>query len=105
MVFFTAYHFTGGIGRSQILARLVSVVFNYAFARRLVFLSKQEHRIVLPKYLLLVLCSGLLSYSLIRLLTSAFGMNVMPAKLLAEGLIFIANFTIQRDFVFTRRES
>jgi putative flippase GtrA len=105
VVFFTAYHFTGGIGRSQILARLVSVVFNYAFARRLVFLSKQEHRIVLPKYLLLVLCSGLLSYSLIRLLTSAFGMNVMPAKLLAEGLIFIANFTIQRDFVFTKRES
>jgi putative flippase GtrA len=104
-VFFTAYHFTGGIGRSQILARLASVVFNYTFARRLVFLSKQQHRIVLPKYLLLVLCSGLLSYSLIRLLTSAFGMNVMPAKLLAEGLIFIANFTIQRDFVFTRRES
>jgi putative flippase GtrA len=105
VVFFTAYHFTGGIGRSQILARFVSVVFNYAFARRLVFLSNQEHRIVLPKYLLLVLCSGLLSYSLIRLLTSAFGMHVMPAKLLAEGLIFIANFTIQRDFVFSRRES
>ncbi len=105
IVFFTAYHFTGGIGRSQMLARLVSVVFNYASARRLVFLSKQEHRIVLPKYLLLVLCSGLLSYSLIRLLTSTFGMHVMPAKLLAEGLIFIANFTIQRDFVFTRRDS
>jgi glycosyltransferase involved in cell wall biosynthesis len=105
VVFFTGYHFTGGIGRSQILARVASVLFNYTFARRLVFLSKQDHRIVLPKYLLLVLCSGLLSYSLIRLLTSAFAMNVMPAKLLAEGLIFIANFTIQRDFVFTKRES
>jgi putative flippase GtrA len=105
VVFFTAFHFTGGIGRSQIMARLVSVVFNYAFARRLVFLSKQDHRMVLPKYLLLVLCSGLLSYSLIRLVTSAFGIDVMPAKLLAEGLIFIANFTIQRDFVFTRRDS
>jgi putative flippase GtrA len=105
IVFFTAFHFTGGIAQSQIVARLASIVFNYSFARRLVFLSKQNHRVVLPKYLLLVLCSGLLSYSLIRLLTSAFGMHVMPAKLLAEGLIFIANFTIQRDFVFTRRDS
>ncbi len=105
LVFFTAFHFTGGIGQSQIVARLASIVFNYSFARRLVFLSKQNHRVVLPKYLLLVLCSGLLSYSLIRFLTSAFGMQVMPAKLLAEGLIFIANFTIQRDFVFTKRDS
>jgi putative flippase GtrA len=105
IVFFTAFHFTGGIAQSQIVARLASIVFNYSFARRLVFLSKQNHRVVLPKYLLLVLCSGLLSYSLIRLLTSAFGMHVMPAKLLAEGLIFIANFTIQRDFVFTKRDS
>jgi len=105
IVFFTAFHFTGGIAQSQIVARLASIVFNYSFARRLVFLSKQNHRVVLPKYLLLVLCSGLLSYSLIRFLTSAFGMQVMPAKLLAEGLIFIANFTIQRDFVFTRRDS
>jgi putative flippase GtrA len=105
LVFFTGFHFTGGIARSQIVARLASIVFNYSFARRLVFLSKQEHRVVLPKYLLLVLCSGLLSYSLIRFLTSTFGMQVMPAKLLAEGLIFIANFTIQRDFVFTKRDS
>ena len=104
LVFFTAFHFTGGIGQSQIVARLASIVFNYSFARRLVFLSKQNHHVVLPKYLLLVLCSGLLSYSLIRFLTSAFGMQVMPAKLLAEGLIFIANFTIQRDFVFTKRD-
>ena len=28
-----------------------------------------------------------------------------PAKLLAEGLLFAANFAIQRDFVFTRRRS
>lgn len=29
----------------------------------------------------------------------------MAAKVLAEGVLFIANFAIQRDFVFTRHES
>jgi hypothetical protein len=29
-------------------------------------------------------------------------MGVMPAKISAETLLFIANFAIQRDFVFAR---
>jgi SAM-dependent methyltransferase len=32
------------------------------------------------------------------------GVNTIPAKLLAEGILFGANFVIQRDFVFTRRK-
>jgi hypothetical protein len=32
-------------------------------------------------------------------------MSMMAAKVLAEGVLFIANFAIQRDFVFTRHES
>ena len=103
-VFFSAYQLSGSVSQSQISGRLVAVLFNYTAARRAVFLSRQSHRIVLPKYLLLVFGSGLLSYSLILLFSSALGMNVMAAKLLAESLIFIANFTIQRDFVFTERE-
>lgn len=104
-VFVAAFQLTGSIGRAQILGRLVAILFNYASARRIVFLSRQSHRILLPRYLLLVLASALLSYSLIRLFISVLSMEVILAKLLAEGLIFIANFTIQRDFVFTKRAS
>ena len=103
LVFFAAFHVTGSIAQSQVTGRLVAILFNYTSARRVVFLSRQSHRIVLPRYLLLVLASGLLSYSLIRLFTSVFSMDVMLAKPLAEGLIFIVNFAIQRDFVFTKR--
>lgn len=102
-VFFSAFRWTGSVARSQIAGRLAAVLFNYGAARRVVFLSRQSHRVVLPKYLLLVLGSGLLSYALIRLFVSGLSMNIMAAKLLAEGLIFIVNFTMQRDFVFTKR--
>jgi putative flippase GtrA len=103
-VFFYAFRLTGSIAQAQTIGRTVAVLFNYATARRVVFRSRQSHRVLLPRYLLLVLASGLLSYSLIRLFTSGLFMNVVPAKLLAEGLIFIANFAIQRDFVFTKRD-
>ncbi|HTS28218.1 MAG TPA: glycosyltransferase [Bryobacteraceae bacterium] len=94
---------TGSIGGSQAIARLIAMTFNYVGARSLVFHSRQRQTVVLPKYILLVVCNGFLSYALIRLLHGA-GMRTIVAKLLAEGLLFIANFAIQRDFVFTRRD-
>jgi hypothetical protein len=39
---------------------------------------------------------------LIQFLHFRIGLRTIPSKLLAEGLLFIANFAIQRDFIFTR---
>lgn len=105
VVFLTAFSFTGNIAAAQVCGRVAAVLFNYTAVRKLVFLSRQSHHTVLPRYLLLVFTSGLLSYSLIRFFTSTLGIHVMPAKILAEGLIFIANFTIQRDFIFAKRDA
>ena len=105
VTFVLALGATGSIAQSQAAARLLAMIFNYVGARRLVFHSQQRQTVVLPKYVLLVVSNGLLSYALIRLLHDGLGMRTVPAKLLAEGLLFIANFAIQRDFVFTRRES
>lgn len=105
LVFLSAFSFTGSIASAQVCGRLAAVVFNYTAVRKLVFLSRQSHRVVLPRYLLLVVASGLLSYSLIRFFTSTLTVHVMTAKILAEGLVFIANFTIQRDFIFTKRDN
>ena len=105
-VIFAVTHMSGGsIAQSQITARTVAMFFNYFGARSVVFHSRQGHPAVLPKYVLLVLCSGVLSYILIQFLHFRIGLSVMAAKVLAEGVLFIANFAIQRDFVFTRRES
>ena len=58
----------------------------------------------MPRYLALVVVSGFASYGLIRLFISTLNMEVMAAKILAETMLFIANFAIQRDFVFTKHK-
>ena len=105
VVFALVLSATGSIARSQITARLVSMTFNYLGARRSVFHSQQRHSVVLPKYLALVAFNTLVSYGLIQFLHRSFGVPTIPAKLSAETLLFIANFAIQRDLVFTRRDS
>lgn len=104
-VFAIAFAQTGDIARSQITSRLVAMIFNYVGARQTVFHSQQPHTKVLPKYVALVALNGLVSYALIQFLHRTFGVHAVPAKLCAEGLLFIANFAIQRDLVFTRRET
>ena len=44
--------------------------------------------------------SGTASYAGIQLLNSRFHVQLLPAKLLVETLLFFANFAIQRDFIF-----
>jgi glycosyltransferase involved in cell wall biosynthesis len=105
LIFAVSLSYTGSIARSQVLARVVAMVFNYLGARGAVFHSRQRHAVVLPKYVALVAVNGLLSYALLQLLHLRFGLRPIPAKLIAEGILFIANFAIQRDFVFTRRTS
>jgi glycosyltransferase involved in cell wall biosynthesis len=104
VVFAVTLPHTGSIAGSQIAARFVAMLFNYLGARRMVFHSQQRHTVVLPKYVFLVLVNGIFSYALIRLFIKLLGLSPIPAKLTAEGLLFIANFAIQRDFVFTRRK-
>lgn len=104
-VFAAVYTATASIGGSQVASRSVAMIFNYLGARRVVFQSRQKHAVVLPKYAFLVVLNGLLSYALIQFLHSRAGFAAVPAKLLAESLLFIANFAIQRDFVFTKRDT
>jgi putative flippase GtrA len=68
-----------------------------------VFFSDQSHAVLLPRYLALVAANAVISYTGIRAITAISPIGVFPAKILAETLLFIANFAIQRDFIFTRR--
>jgi putative flippase GtrA len=105
VIFVIAFSSTGSIVRSQATSRLFAMTFNYLGARRLVFHSHQKHTAVLPKYVLLVMVNGLLSYGLILAIHSRLGVPAILAKLCAEGLLFAANFVFQRDFVFTRKKA
>jgi putative flippase GtrA len=96
--------FSGKLLISQLCGRAIAVAFNYTVVRKAVFHSHRGHAIVLPRYLALVAISGSLSYSAILVLSSRFAFPVITAKLIAETALFFANFTLQRDFVFTRRK-
>jgi putative flippase GtrA len=103
LTFYLVFHSTGAIAGAQIAARTAAVLFNYRSVRKAVFFSDQSHRVLLPRYLALVAANTLISYAGIRLLSSATPLGVFASKILTESLLFIANFTIQRDFIFTRR--
>lgn len=102
-VFAIVYQIMSHILISQLAGRSVAIVFNYAAARRAVFLSKAPHRETLPKYLGLVAVNAVLSYQMILLIHDQLHTAVIPTKFVVEALLFLASFLIQRDFVFSRR--
>ncbi len=102
LVFYLIYRYSFSIAIAQIIARTCAVVFNYTAARNAVFLSREKHVFILPKYLALVAVNGLVSYALILSLITHLQLPVIWAKLLAESVLFLANFAIQRDFVFRK---
>jgi glycosyltransferase involved in cell wall biosynthesis len=103
LLFYMLFSVTGSVVRAQSAARIAAGIFNYTTVRKAAFLSHERHQVVLPRYLALVTANAMLSYAGIRFFTGALPIGVVPAKLLIETLLFIANFAIQRDFVFTRR--
>jgi glycosyltransferase involved in cell wall biosynthesis len=105
IVFAALFWTSGSILSSQAAGRLAGVLFQYSAARSAVFMTSRPHSETLPRYLLLAATSGAFSYLLIRLLSGPGGMSVIPAKLLAETLLFFVNFAISRDYVFTEPKS
>lgn len=100
-VFILIYGFSSDILTSQVSARAVSMIFNYSAVKKVVFYSDVRQGKTFPKYLSLVIISGFVSYLLILGLTMFSPLSVVPAKLVAESIVFLANFAIQRDFIFT----
>lgn len=102
LIFIGAYKVTADLLTSQIIGRLGAVAFNYQASKKAVFLSRLGHHQTLGKYLALVAVNAGLSYALINFMIMAFGIEVLSAKIIAESLLFFVNFTIQRDYIFTR---
>src|ERR1017187_6589752 len=105
LIFYLVWKRTGHILGAQVVARLGAVVFSYSMVRARVFASREAHRVLLPKYLLLVVTSGTVSYLGIRYLTTHLLVTAMPAKLFVESLLFFVNFAVQRMFIFHGPES
>jgi putative flippase GtrA len=100
VIFYLVFHATGAIAGAQIAGRAVSMLFNYSAVRHNVFRSGQPHGVLLPKYLLMVSLNAVLSYFGIRLLNATTSVGVVPAKMIAETVLFLLNYAAQKAYVF-----
>jgi glycosyltransferase involved in cell wall biosynthesis len=96
---------TSNLVLSQICARIAAMLFNFAVVKRMVFKSHGRPLRQLLGYTALVAVSGTISFGLIRMFVTHFGMGVLRAKLFAEAILFFANFLVQRDVIFTASDT
>jgi putative flippase GtrA len=99
-VFVLVYGAVANVLAAQSSARLVAIGINFVLARQAVFHSRERVARALWKFILLVAVMGATSYCLIQTAMYAFGWNVIAAKVASELLVYLANFAIQRDFIF-----
>lgn len=102
-VFSVAYHFTGFIFLSTLIGRLAAGIFNFNVGRRIVFKSKGPLLLEAARYAALVFSLMLVSYAMLTVFVKVLGMPVLVSKVVAEAVLFLLSFTVQRLFVFSSR--
>ena len=83
-----------------LISRAVAGNLNYFLNKKVVFFSKEKNITSFFMYWTLVGIFGCIAYWGIYYLTTVFFLSTILSKLLIEGLLFLASFTIQRDFIF-----
>lgn len=102
-LFMSVFAWTGLALLAQGSARLAALMLNYRLNRRVVALLADGHERVWPRYLVGVGLGGAASYGLLSVLHEMLGFPVVVAKLTAEVSLFLINFSLMRDCVFTRQ--
>ncbi len=100
-VFMAVMSFTESILISLIASRATASVVNYAVNLKFVFRRQQNSLVSILKYYVLLVTIMAVAFTLIRLLTDM-GLNMVLSKLIAETVLFLFSFTLQRDFVFQK---
>jgi len=103
-LFILVYYFIHpSVCLALVAGRIVSTTFNYLNVRRYAFRAKKlSHWKTLPQYLALACFSGVMAWLLITGLMIKLHWHVIAAKVVAEIIMFLVNFLVQRDFIFKR---
>ncbi|MCC7498017.1 MAG: bifunctional glycosyltransferase family 2/GtrA family protein [Bryobacterales bacterium] len=105
LFFYIAFHLSAGLALSQVVGRLAALVIAFTLQRNLVFRSDASAARSLVKYLALLVVMGVVSYSMMNFLYQRAQFPVLAAKMTAEGILFLVNFSILRQFIFTRSKT
>lgn len=103
LIFITAYKINHDILVSQVLSRFSGALFSFWMSRNVVFASQANWPFALTKFFSLVVLLGFISYGMIAFMTTQLGLGVIISKLLAELLLFVGSFAVQREFIFNDR--
>jgi len=101
LLFIASYLYTGNKLTSQAIGRIGAMSFNFIAVKRMVFHTRGRALREFLQYAALVAVSGAISFGLIVFFTTHFSMSVLKAKLVAESILFLGNFLVQRDIIFT----
>ena len=86
---------------SNILARILSAIFNYNLNKKFVFKNKEKNSITLPKYALLATLILTIN-SVLMLFINRLGLkNLYLLKLIVEMILFLVSYVYQKRFIFT----
>ena len=85
-----------------IIARILSSIFNFICNKWIVYQSKNIKHAWRESigYILLVTLNIALSYGIIMLENTYLQIPAVPAKILADGLLFLFSFYIQKKIIF-----
>lgn len=87
---------------STIIARVISSVYNYLVNANMVFKNKNKSSFI--KYAILCIIQMFVSGISVELLSKVVRINVVMIKLIVDLIIFVANFIIQREFIFVGKK-
>lgn len=95
--------FVSYIVLSTILARVISATVNFLINKHNVFKSDRKVWVTSLMYFGLAIFSMVASAFGVDALVRYLSFNEFLAKILVDGILFIFNFIVQRDVIFTRR--
>ena len=102
-LFIALLEVTPYIGLCQAMSRLSAGSFQFWAAKRGVFRSQAPVAPAMARFWLLSAATGASSYLLMRGLLHFTAIHVVPAKLVAETLMFFVSYVVQREVVFANR--
>lgn len=98
---FIFQYLIGNLFLAVVLSRIISSVFNYNINKSIVFHSKNKSTVQsAQKYFSLVIIIMILNYLIISFMINRLFINSVIAKLLAEFILFVLSYIIQKRIVF-----
>ena len=87
---------------SNIIARIISAIFNYVVNRNIVFENKRKISKSIIEYFSLAILILIINTLILDLLVNKLFINAILAKLLVEITLFIISYIVQHKFIFKK---